>query len=86
MTGPEILFGQVITQFMVMTGQTIMVLIFTFAVFKLTCEGNIGWVSLLTILTGLCGMCFGIYILYIHLRLKRIYIYFLIHFFTINLT
>nr|XP_050869462.1 ABC transporter G family member 20 [Vespula vulgaris] len=58
-TGPEILFGQVITQFMVMTGQTIMVLIFTFAVFKLTCEGNIGWVSLLTILTGLCGMCFG---------------------------
>ncbi|KAL2720359.1 ABC transporter G family member 20-like isoform X2 [Vespula squamosa] len=58
-TGPEILFGQVTTQFLVMTGQTIMVLIFTFAVFKLTCEGNIGWVSLLTILTGLCGMCFG---------------------------
>ncbi|XP_035721767.1 ABC transporter G family member 20-like isoform X1 [Vespa mandarinia] len=58
-TGPEILFGQVITQFVVMTGQTLMVLIFSFAVFKVTCEGNIGWVLLLTILTGLCGMCFG---------------------------
>ncbi|XP_057341033.1 ABC transporter G family member 23 [Microplitis mediator] len=59
LTGTEILFGQVVTQFVVMTGQTLMVLIVTFAVFKLTCEGEIGWVTLLTILTGLCGMCFG---------------------------
>lgn len=58
-TGPEILFGQVTTQFVVMVGQTVMVLIFTFAVFKVTCEGNLGWVTVLTILTGLCGMCFG---------------------------
>ena len=58
-TGTEILFGQVVTQFVVMTGQTAMVLIFSFAVFKVTCEGDIGWVSTLTVLTGLCGMCFG---------------------------
>ena len=59
LTGPEILFAQVITQFTVMIGQTVMVLIFSFAVFGITCEGDIGWVSALTILTGLCGMCFG---------------------------
>ncbi|XP_043268135.1 ABC transporter G family member 23 isoform X2 [Venturia canescens] len=58
-TGPEILFGQVVTQFVVMTGQTLMVLIFAFAVFKVTCEGDIGWVTTLTVLTGLAGMCFG---------------------------
>ncbi|KAI4501773.1 hypothetical protein M0802_003108 [Mischocyttarus mexicanus] len=58
-TGTEILFGQVLTQFVVMIGQTLMILIFSFAVFKLTCEGSIFLVSLLTILTGLSGMCFG---------------------------
>ncbi|KAG7190247.1 hypothetical protein KM043_006366 [Ampulex compressa] len=58
-TGPEILFGQVVTQFVIMVGQTIMVLIFAFPIFKVTCEGDIGWVTTLTVLTGLCGMCFG---------------------------
>lgn len=59
LTGTEILFGQVITQFTIMIGQTVMVLIVSFAVFNITCEGNIGLVGLLTVLTGLCGMCFG---------------------------
>lgn len=59
LTGIEILFGQVITQFVVMIFQTVMVLVFTFAVFQITCEGSISWISTLTILTGLCGMCFG---------------------------
>ncbi|XP_015437951.1 PREDICTED: ABC transporter G family member 23 [Dufourea novaeangliae] len=59
LTGTEILFAQVITQFVVMIGQTVMVLIFSFAVFRITCVGDIGWISALTILTGLCGMCFG---------------------------
>ncbi|XP_076241757.1 ABC transporter G family member 23 [Calliopsis andreniformis] len=59
LTGPEILFAQVITQFVVMIGQTVMVLIFSFAVFRITCVGDVGWISTLTILTGLCGMCFG---------------------------
>jgi hypothetical protein len=58
-TGPEILFGQVVTQFLVMTGQTVMVLVVAFAVFKITCEGDVGLVTALTILTGFCGMCFG---------------------------
>lgn len=59
LTGPEILFAQVITQFVVMVGQTVMVLICSFVVFRITCEGDVGWISTLTILTGLCGMCFG---------------------------
>lgn len=59
LTGTEILFGQVITQFVVMIGQTVMVLIVSFACFNITCEGNIGWISVLTILTGVCGMSFG---------------------------
>ncbi|XP_032678844.1 ABC transporter G family member 23 [Odontomachus brunneus] len=58
-TGTEILFGQVITQFVAMLGQTVMVLIFCFTIFRVTCEGDVGWISTLTILTGLCGMCFG---------------------------
>ncbi|XP_033207957.1 ABC transporter G family member 23-like [Belonocnema kinseyi] len=58
-SGTEILFGQVVTQFVVMTGQTVMVLIVAFAVFDITCEGDLAWVTTLTILTGLCGMCFG---------------------------
>ncbi|CAL7937625.1 unnamed protein product [Xylocopa violacea] len=58
-TGTEILFAQVTTQFVVVLGQTTMVLIFAFAVFKVTCEGDIGWIVILVVLTGLCGMCFG---------------------------
>ncbi|XP_043497486.1 ABC transporter G family member 20-like isoform X2 [Polistes fuscatus] len=58
-TGTEILFGLVLTQFVVMIGQTLMVMIFSFSVFQITCEGNIIWVSVLTVLTGLSGMCFG---------------------------
>lgn len=58
-TGTEILFGLVVTQFMVMIGQTVMVLVVAFGVFEVTCEGDLIPVTILTILTGLCGMCFG---------------------------
>ncbi|XP_066145977.1 ABC transporter G family member 20 [Euwallacea fornicatus] len=58
-TGTEILFSQVITQFVVMLGQTSMVLAFAFPVFQLTQNGN--WILLftLTLLGGVCGMGFG---------------------------
>lgn len=58
-TGIELLFSHVITQFLVMAGQTVFVLVFSFALYGLTNNGNIGWVLLLTLMTGLCGMCFG---------------------------
>ncbi|XP_055304919.1 ABC transporter G family member 23 [Sitodiplosis mosellana] len=58
-TGIEMLFSHVATQFVIMCGQTTFVLIFSFSIFGLTLQGDILWVILLTILTGLCGMCFG---------------------------
>ncbi|XP_030761638.1 ABC transporter G family member 20 [Sitophilus oryzae] len=58
-TATEMLFSQVLTQFVVMFGQTTMVLIVAFPIFHLTQNGS--WLLLftLTILGGLCGMCFG---------------------------
>lgn len=58
-TGIEILLSHVLTQFMVMVFQTILVLLFSFAIFGLTNHGDMTYVVLLTMLTGLCGMCFG---------------------------
>jgi len=55
----EILFSHVITQFVVMCGQTALVLIFMIVVFEVECKGDIFLVIILTILQGLCGMCFG---------------------------
>lgn len=58
-TGIEILISHVSTQFIIMCGQAILVLVFSFSVFGLTLRGELLWVVVLTILTGLCGMCFG---------------------------
>lgn len=58
-TPGEILFSHVITQFVVMCGQTALVLIFMILVFKVECRGDIVTVVIITILQGLCGMCFG---------------------------
>ncbi|XP_014273769.3 ABC transporter G family member 20 isoform X1 [Halyomorpha halys] len=55
----EILFSHVICQFVVMCGQTALVLIFMILVFGVECKGDIFLVICLTILQGLCGMCFG---------------------------
>ncbi|KAL1494779.1 hypothetical protein ABEB36_010323 [Hypothenemus hampei] len=55
----EILFSHVVTQFVVMCGQTALVLIFMILVFEVECKGDILMVIILTILQGLCGMCFG---------------------------
>ncbi|KAJ8985043.1 hypothetical protein NQ317_016954 [Molorchus minor] len=58
-SGVEILFSQVFTQFVVMLCQTIMVILFAFVVFNLTQEGSWVLVFVITILAGMCGMCFG---------------------------
>lgn len=58
-TGHEILFSHIVTQFIIMVIQTFLVLIFVFAVFALTMKGNIFVIMVLVILTGLCGMAFG---------------------------
>lgn len=58
-TAVEVLMSHVVTQFVVMVGQTILVLLFMLVVYDVNCEGEIIWVICLTILQGLCGMCFG---------------------------
>jgi len=55
----EILSSHVITQFVVMCGQTALVLIFMILVFGVECKGDVFAAVILTILQGLCGMCFG---------------------------
>lgn len=58
-TGVEILFSHVSTQFCIMVFQCTLVLIFAFAIYGLTITGDMFTVILLTVLSGLCGMCFG---------------------------
>ncbi|GAB0090644.1 ABC transporter G family member 23 [Sergentomyia squamirostris] len=58
-TPTEILFSHVVTQFVVMCGQTALVLIFMLCVFEVNNNGEIFFVILMTLLQGLCGMCFG---------------------------
>lgn len=50
----EILFSHVVTQFVVMVGQTVLVLIFMILVFGVKCNGNIAYVIMLTLLQGGC--------------------------------
>ncbi|XP_018804572.1 PREDICTED: ABC transporter G family member 20 [Bactrocera latifrons] len=58
-TGPEILFSQVLSQFTVVILQMTFVLIVGFGFFDLTNEGSMWLVIALCLLNGLCGMCFG---------------------------
>lgn len=60
-TGHEVLFSHIVTQFIIMIVQAFLVLIFTFVVFALTIKGNVFVILMLVILTGLCGMAFGEY-------------------------
>ncbi|KAG7297604.1 hypothetical protein JYU34_019659 [Plutella xylostella] len=55
----EILFSHVVTQFVVMCGQTALVLVFMLGVFGVKCNGSIVLVVVLTLLQGFCGMSFG---------------------------
>lgn len=66
-TGLEILFSHVVTQFLIMCFQSFLVLVFSFSVFDLTLNGETTLVVLLTILTGLCGMCFGNFVFLIQI-------------------
>ncbi|XP_059488406.1 ABC transporter G family member 23-like [Neocloeon triangulifer] len=58
----EILASHVVTQFVVMTVQCGLVILFTLTIFKITCEGPIYLVAIMLLLQGLCGMCFGMVI------------------------
>ncbi|KAF2878619.1 hypothetical protein ILUMI_27552 [Ignelater luminosus] len=58
-SGVELLTSHVICQFIVMVGQSIMVIVCAFAIFDNTIKGPLYLVIILTLLTGFCGMCFG---------------------------
>ncbi|CAH1990007.1 unnamed protein product [Acanthoscelides obtectus] len=58
-SGVELLSSQIFTQFIVMLGQTIMVLLVVFVFFALTQQGSWWLVFTITLLAGMCGMCFG---------------------------
>uniref|UniRef100_A0A1B6GX14 Uncharacterized protein n=1 Tax=Cuerna arida TaxID=1464854 RepID=A0A1B6GX14_9HEMI len=58
-TGVEILTAHVITQFLVMLGQSVMVVGFALFVFDVTNHGDVIWVLVLVVLDGMCGMTFG---------------------------
>ncbi|XP_071441834.1 ABC transporter G family member 23-like [Hetaerina americana] len=58
-TPSEILMSHVVTQFVVMTVQVVVVLVLSFPVFGISIVGDMLYVVILTVLNGLCGMCFG---------------------------
>lgn len=55
----EILTSHVVTQFVVMMVQCVLVIVFTLSVFDITCEGPVYLVAAMLMLQGLCGMTFG---------------------------
>ncbi|KAK5645536.1 hypothetical protein RI129_006836 [Pyrocoelia pectoralis] len=55
----ELLITHIICQFVMMMIQLIIVLVWSFVIFKLSLNGSVLLVTLLSILTGFCGMCFG---------------------------
>lgn len=58
-TGVEILTAHVVTQFVVMLGQSVIVLVASLFVFDITNHGSVLYVSMLIILDGICGMAYG---------------------------
>ncbi|XP_054268829.1 ABC transporter G family member 20 [Macrosteles quadrilineatus] len=58
-TGVEILTAHVITQFLVMLGQSVMVVVFALFVFDVTNHGEVILVLVLVVLDGMCGMTYG---------------------------
>ena len=58
-TTGEVITAHMITQYVVMVGQTALVLVFMIAVFKVPVRGPLGWAVVITLLQGTCGMSFG---------------------------
>lgn len=58
-TTSEVITAHMITQYVVMVGQTILVLVFMIAVFEVPVRGPLVWAIVITLLQGTCGMSFG---------------------------
>lgn len=55
----EILLAHLVTQFLVMCGQTVLVFVTVLGIFQVPCAGNLGLAVLITLLQGLSGMSIG---------------------------
>ncbi len=55
----EVLISHVVTQFLILLGQTAITLVFILLVFGIPCKGPVGWLIGLTLLQGTAGMCYG---------------------------
>ena len=58
-TQVQIMAGQILLQFFVMSVQVSLLLVFAFLVFKITMKGNIGLVILIVMMQGFSGISFG---------------------------
>jgi len=58
----EFLLSHLMTQFLVMIVQVLLLLIFTFGVFQIPIYGPYGWVAILLVLQAFCGMSYGLLI------------------------
>ncbi|CAG7829425.1 unnamed protein product [Allacma fusca] len=58
-TTGEVISAHMVTQYVVMVGQTVLVLVFMIAVFEVPVRGPLGWAIVITLLQGTCGMSFG---------------------------
>ena len=58
-TQVQIMAGQILLQFFVMSVQVSLLLVFAFLVFKITMKGNIGLVILILMMQGLLGISLG---------------------------
>lgn len=55
----EVLFAHLVTQFLVMCGQTALVFVTVLGIFQVPCAGNLALAVLITLLQGLSGMTIG---------------------------
>ncbi len=55
----EVLAAHVVTQFLIIVGQTAITLAFILLVFKVPCKGPVGWLVGLALLQGAAGMSYG---------------------------
>ncbi len=58
----EVIFGMVISQFLIIVVQITLMLIFALLAFHIPLVGNLGYVILLMVLMGMTGMMYGLYL------------------------
>lgn len=58
-TTAEVITAHMITHYVIMVGQTVLVFVFMVIVFEVPVRGPLVWAIAITLLQGTCGMAFG---------------------------